>query len=455
MWVRLCVDSYLLWRQQQQINYEDRKGAATPAPTKLKRRRRRLIIAVTAEVLIVTAGVVVYGIGGSVTILAGALFVPPTVACSLYLYGEWVKNDYQWYSPRGQRRVRNYKPPAESTPTLVSPAGTRTLDRGATADKDDPAFDPAKANAPPPPAKRCGDSGVPLCGKGPTGCFRAWVSGDFRRVDFCCAFWRCGATNKDYKRAAAATTIFVCLLLFAIIVGNGWESAPWIGPAVSLSYAILVTTILPIIAWFNTFEVTIFVVGSPIMSLLMHFFGLLTLWQAHFDGDTELKGAACLLALVGYPAVVVLGLALCVRRGFCVDWLGCNVVGMGVMGRRYLWRDDKWKLGKTVIGLFIVSQVLLLGFAIGVTFVDIFAGVALLTLYVLSRCYSTPSHSMPGHHHLTQCGWRGQVCAVAGCRGYRRAVGHEPILLEQTVAYCSRGPPGAGGSAGAAGWHVR
>lgn len=141
--------------------------------------------------------------------------------------------------------------------------------------------------------------------------------------------------------------------------------------------------------------------------------------------------------------------------GFCVDWLGCNVVGMGVMGRRYLWRDDKWKLGKTVIGLFIVSQVLLLGFAIGVTFVDIFAGVALLTLYVLSRCYSTPSHSMPGHHHLTQCGWRGQVCTVAGCRGYRRAVGHEPILLEQTVAYCSRGPPGAGGSAGAAGWHVR
>ena len=226
-------------------------------------------------------------------------------------YGEWVKNDYQWYSPRNKRRVRNYTPPV-----AVAAAGAGA-GAGAGADA-------ATASAAVPErAPGCGDSGVPVCGAGVAGFPKAWVSGDFRRVDFCCAFWRCGATTRDYKVAFAGFVLFMCLLLFAIIVGNGWPSAPWIGPCISVGTAILLTTLLPIAAWFNTFEVTVFVVASPFVSLLLHFFGLLALWQYQFDGDTNLKGAACLLALVGYPAIVVLGLALYVwsARACCTQTL--------------------------------------------------------------------------------------------------------------------------------------
>ena len=89
----------------------------------------------------------------------------------------------------------------------------------------------------------------------------------------------------------ACTVIIIAALVgFASVVAAGWESASWVGPYLSLAVAVVITSVLPAIAWFNTYELSFFIVGSATLSVLLHSCGHLLLWRIAFPDNV---GMAC------------------------------------------------------------------------------------------------------------------------------------------------------------------
>ena len=207
-------------------------------------------------------------VGGSVTLLAGSIFVPIVVVSFSLVYGawrcvatsvrhrashrhltwtldthsnlfpsahtaRWVDADFNIFVHSSQRPVRPFDVMVDGSAAANGPA----VDGGApnqnnnhnnnhnNATANAHANGNANGNA---SGSQCWNTGVAVCGPGSQGvlrrlrqCPRRWVSGDFRRVNMCTTLARCGCARSDAGAIDAGSCVAHCVA-WGVVCTRAW-----------------------------------------------------------------------------------------------------------------------------------------------------------------------------------------------------------------------------------------
>jgi Calpain family cysteine protease/Calpain large subunit, domain III len=155
--------------------------------------------------------------------------------------------------------------------------------------------------------------------------------------------------REDYILSSCMFTTVA--LIFGLAVTIATHSSPaWIGWTIGFAMFILTTTAIPVIEWFNAFELSVNIIVSSSLSFISLLLYCILMFTVQLDGETggDSRNVALglLLLFFLYPVVVVGGTAL------------------------YKWRDDNWQMTAVVNVSLIVCSVLIVAFftAVAVVF---------------------------------------------------------------------------------------
>jgi hypothetical protein len=303
--------------------------------------RALLVSGVVSEAATVVAGGVIYGVSASLLVLLLAVFGPPVLFVSLLLYERWVRRDFTLFRPASER--------LDATSAASGGTGPGLGDSGCT---------------PPHNYRSGGGAASGPCATAVAPCARAWARwrrGDNRARSFPSACARGGLPREDYATLGGFAALAGCLLTFALLLWRLWPAAPWVGPVIACSYIVVAAAAWASSAYFNTLRVGPLVVVGYALSGGVHVATCALLLGYTASGAAERCGV--LAALFGAPGAALLAVALS------------------------QWRDNKWVLTPRLRAAVAVSQALILSVPLLIIIaVNVIAGVALLTAYVLCAC---------------------------------------------------------------------
>jgi hypothetical protein len=177
--------------------------------------------------------------------------------------------------------------------------------------------------------------------------FAAWRANDFHWIGS--ALYRNPPKLPLSLRAVLAGALpkqdyimFLAILLELFLIAamgfcvSYFDTPAWLGWTISGGIFILVTTIVPIIQWFKTFEASPAFFGSISLSLCSHLGLCFSLWHFILDRSMANTSYLVLFLCIFYPAVVLIAVAF------------------------YKWSDDNWRLSSFVKGVLAFASLMLI-----------------------------------------------------------------------------------------------
>ena len=203
------------------------------------------------------------------------------------------------------------------------------------------------------------------------GLYSQWVKNDFHvilpsthrnppRSHWLPALVECGFPGNDYFMVTGI------VIEIGLIVGLGfalsWYITPsWVGPIVSWTLIVLITTVTPMVEYFHTFEFSVNMFVMTGISLASYFIGLILIFTRVLDGQPSESSFMLLLAGFLYPIIILF------------------TVGIA------RWHDDKWEISDFVVWTNFIGGMLLIlmFFSIALVYTPWWIGGGLMLIFVI------------------------------------------------------------------------
>ena len=277
----------------------------------------RMLLGCAAQwAVCIGCGVFLWDRTHSVILICCFCFLPPVAYLGAYGYAEWFKNDFElWKSPEdagkpkapGSGKVHSSAANNGTTPVspaVPSPSGVVITDE----ERKELDLDPATPASPAP---------LPVQQQASTGSFRGPKMAGLVEVSI-----DLGRYNGWKKYHIVFAVTLAALLVIAMGAVIAAQSKPaYVGYSIMAVILILASTAIPMIEWFNSFQVSNNMIVQGCATTVFFVAFLLIFWIQELDmAPDNNRSLALLFVLFMYPTFVTLAFAL------------------------IKWRDDKYRM---------------------------------------------------------------------------------------------------------------